>query len=371
VDFFNLLHRRYKNDGIPIIKLKNYQLKTLGKIKEKIEEGIYRFEKIPCCICKKDSFELLSEKERHGFYYPLVICKTCGLIQNNPRLNQESYLDFYETLYRRFLSGKSKPTEKYFEKQYNRGIKIIDFLTNSKVLNKKDKNLFVFEVGCGAGGVLKAFKDQGFTIQGCDLDTTYLNYGRDKHKLTLHHGTLNQTKFERPPDIIIYSHVLEHILYPVEELSQIYNILNENGYLYIEVPGVGNIKNSHDMNFLHYLHYHHVYHFTLTTLRNLLYLNGFRLIDGNNFIRSVFKKSDFSKSYEIKSDYNDTMNFLKKIEKSRKFLLLNKIIRLSTYYLKNERDIRNFSLKNQIKYLLLGYLKQIRIFKKIIYKLIK
>ena len=35
--FFNLLHKRYKNDGIPIIKLKNLQVKTLNRVKKKIE----------------------------------------------------------------------------------------------------------------------------------------------------------------------------------------------------------------------------------------------------------------------------------------------------------------------------------------------
>jgi 2-polyprenyl-3-methyl-5-hydroxy-6-metoxy-1,4-benzoquinol methylase len=280
-------------------------------------------------------------------------------------------MDFYKTLYRKFLSGKSEPTEKYFEKQYNRGINIINFLLKSKVLDEKDKNLFIFEVGCGAGGILKAFKDRGFVIQGCDLDATYLNYGRDKYNLNLNHGTLNQIRFERPPDIVIYSHVLEHILHPKEEISQIYNILNENGYLYIEVPGVKNILKSHDMNFLHFLHYHHVYHFTLISLKNLLHLNGYRLINGNNFIRSVFKKSTSKKSYEILNDYKEVINFLKKIEKRRKFLLIHKLVKLSINYLKSTRNLGNISFKNQIKYLLLGYLKQIRFFKRFIYKLIK
>ena len=371
--FFNLLHKRYKNDGIPIIKLKNLQVKTLNRVKKKIETGFYKFEKIACCICNKGDFELLSEKERHGFYYPVVICKNCGLIQNNPRLNQESYLDFYENMYRKFISGKNEASENFFEKEYNRGKEIIHFLTESNVIKKYTKNLFIFEVGCGAGGILKAFKDQNFTVQGCDLDKEYLEYGRKNHNLNLHDGTLNQINFEKSPDIIIYSHVLEHILNPVEELSQIYDVLDDNGYLYIEVPGVKNIIKSHEMNFLHYLHYHHVYHFTLTTLKNLLNLKGFRLIYGNNFIKSVSKKSVLSKSHIIiKNDYNAAINYLKRIEKLRRFLFINKTIKFMTFYIKNYlRNYKNISFKNQINILLIGYLKQIRLFKKIVNKITK
>ena len=376
--FFNLLHKRYRNDGIPIITLNNLQLETLNKMRLKTLRGIYKFEKVPCCICKKLNFELLSEKDRHGLYNPVVICKDCGLIQNNPRMNQESYINFYKSEYRRLMYGELEPTKEAFEIEYNRGKNIISFLHKAGVINENSKEQFIFEVGCGSGGILKAFKDQGFLIQGCDLDKEYLEYGKKKYDLNLNYGTLNDISFDRDPDLIIYSHVLEHILHPREELTQIHKVLKKKGYIYVEVPGVKNLIDSCEMNFLFYLHCHHVYHFSIITLTNLLNLSGFRLIKINNFIRSVFKKTEiFESSNEIKSDFNNAIKYLQRLEKLRRLLVIKKTKKKITSFIK--KDLTNYEnlenlpkfIMNQLDTLLHRYLGKIRILKRLMLKISK
>jgi 2-polyprenyl-3-methyl-5-hydroxy-6-metoxy-1,4-benzoquinol methylase len=375
---FYLLHKRYKNDGIPIIKLNPLQLDILNRVKLNLRQRIYKFEKVPCCICNNLDFTLLSEKERHGFYNPVVICKNCGLIQNNPRMNQESYLDFYENIYRKFMSGQSSSSKLYFKKEYDRGKEILRFMKKAGVLNTNNEKLFIFEVGCGAGGILKVFQEQGFEVQGCDLDNEYLEYGIKNENLILRYGTLHQISLKKQPDIIIYSHVLEHILNLKEELTLIYKILKNGGYLYIEVPGVKNIIKSHEMNFLHYLHYHHVYHFSLITLKNLLSINGFKLIKGNNVIKCIAKKSDVQIfDYEIKNDYENVLKFLQKMEKARRKLIIIKSLKIFSQSIKN--NLLNFktsnrslrSIKSDIKSLLLRYLKQIHILRGLVYKILE
>jgi len=61
------------------------------QIERKIKEGVYTFEEVPCCVCGGRNFEILSEKDCHGLYVPVVICKDCGLIQINPRMTQDAY----------------------------------------------------------------------------------------------------------------------------------------------------------------------------------------------------------------------------------------------------------------------------------------
>ena len=43
--FFNLLHKRYRNDGIPIITLNNLQLETLKTLLIEPCKSIYELEK--------------------------------------------------------------------------------------------------------------------------------------------------------------------------------------------------------------------------------------------------------------------------------------------------------------------------------------
>lgn len=330
-----MLGKRYRNDGIPIFRLNSIQIKVKKSIESKIKQGVYKFENVACCICDKSDFEPLSAKDRYGIYNPVVICKNCGLIQNNPRMNQESYNNFYNEEFRKLYFSEPKPSEIAFKTEFNRGKKILTYLKESGIL-KKDKQRSIFEVGCGSGGVLKTFKNAGFTVAGCDLDKEYLLYGREKFKLNLHYGFVQDIYFEKSPDIIIYSHVLEHILKPKEEIYYINKILNTGSYLYIEVPGVKNLVNQYERNFLSYLQIPHVYHFSLITLNNLLKLNGFKLIKGNSFVNSIFTKSEKSElNTSFENDYYNVMKYLYWLEKTRKFLIFGKIKRYATQYINN------------------------------------
>jgi len=107
-----VLSKRFKYDGKPCVSLNELQIRMKKQIERKIEEGIYTFEDVPCCVCGGENFELLSEKDRYGLYVPVVICKDCGLIQTNPRMTQDAYNQFYELEYRKLYVGKDAPADK-------------------------------------------------------------------------------------------------------------------------------------------------------------------------------------------------------------------------------------------------------------------
>jgi len=89
-----MLSKRYEYDGKPTLKLSAIQ-EMKEQISSKVKQKYYEFEHVPCCVCNKTEFELLSNKDRYGLYMPVMICKECGLIQTNPRMNQASYNEFY------------------------------------------------------------------------------------------------------------------------------------------------------------------------------------------------------------------------------------------------------------------------------------
>jgi len=128
VEYFHMLSKRYRNDGKAIYPLNELQLAIKKQVQEKIARGIYQFESVPCVICKGNDFELLAEKDRYGLYMPVVICQQCGLIQTNPRMNQDSYNQFYRYEYRRLYNGVEVPTEHFFALEYRRGKAIYDYL---------------------------------------------------------------------------------------------------------------------------------------------------------------------------------------------------------------------------------------------------
>jgi len=324
------------------------------QIESKISDGIYKFEKIKCCVCDSIKFRKLSNKDRYGLYMPVVICVQCGLIQTNPRMTQESYNEFYNNEYRKLYLGVEKPTKLFFSRQLQIGQLIYSYLLKKGNLRKTKRDLFVFEVGCGAGGILYYFKKKGFKIQGIDLGEDYIEYGIKNHDLDLSISTLKNFSFTESPDIIIYSHVFEHILDLKKELSIIHNILSDNGILYTMLPGVKNLFNSYNLNFLRYLQNAHTYHFTLTTLNNLLGTNGFKMIVGDETIKSVFKKDKIVNSRKpIINDYTIVSTILNRLAYQR-------ILYYLIYFSKNIFDnlrYKRYNLLPNIKREIKGFFK--------------
>ena len=343
-----MLRKNYKYNGKSILELSELQNRMKKQIEMKIKQNLYQFEFVPCCICNKKNFINLSKKDRYGLYTSIVVCRICGLIQTNPRMNQASYYDFYKYEYRKLYSNREKPSDLFFFNLYKKGEGIYSYLLKNNLLKKSPADSYVLEIGCSSGGILKFFKDKGFNIKGIDVDEEYIQFGKNNYNLDLEVGTLKDIKINLAPDIIIYSHVLEHLLSLNEELILINNLISDGGVLYIELPGVKNLKNSYKNNFLRYLQNAHTYHFSLTSLTNLLKINGFHLIVGDEFIKGVFKKNKFDDSkVVIKNDFKDVMNFLNKLENFRMF-----------YYIrKNLKDIiqafKNLNFK-QIKIIILN-----------------
>lgn len=316
-----LLGPRYANDKIVFRNLTGFQRDMIKSIESKIESGQYLFEKIPCAICGGSSFDCISDKDRYGLYLPVVVCRQCGLVQTNPRMNQESYNQFYNSEYRRLYHATEQPTEEWFTGQQYTGSWIFKYLEESGVLKGRNPSeTLVLEVGCGSGGILQYFKEKGFQVKGIDLGDEYLQHGKVKFGLDLETTTLENLKMERKADLVIYCHVFEHILDPNKELQILKRFIHENTLLYFEVPGVKNLLNDYRNDWINYLQNAHVYHYTLTSLQNIMKKNGFEFICGTETVKSVFKPGKGGASFTIVNDHKPVIAFLHKAEFIRKYV---------------------------------------------------
>ena len=307
-----MLSKRFEYDGKSILRLNELQFRMKKQIEKKIEEGVYSSEEVPCCVCGGKNFENLSKKDRYGLYVPVAICRDCGLIQMNPRMMQESYNQFYKLEYWKFYTGDKTPPDDFFKSEYKRGGGIYQYISEN--MKRGIVNALIVEIGCSAGGILQYFKDKGNDVYGVDLGSESIEFGRDNYNLNIETGTLdNVIKQGLSPDIIIYSHVLEHILDPVEEITKLKSIVAPNTYLYIEVPGIKYLTHSYHMDFLKQLQNAHLYYFTLKTLKNVLRKAGWGFVCGDEIIHSIFRVSS-NKEVNYESDYDDVLSFLRRME---------------------------------------------------------
>jgi 2-polyprenyl-3-methyl-5-hydroxy-6-metoxy-1,4-benzoquinol methylase len=294
----SLLSNRYRNDGKPSLRLNDTQKKAKSAIERKIADRTYTFEQVICPVCGRQRYELLAQKDRYGLPCDTVICKDCGLLITNPAMDSKSLSRFYSEDYRKLYTGRANADFSFFENQHKRGKRIANLIKQHAEASLQSK--FVMEVGCGAGGILLAFREEGANVLGLDLGADYLEYGIEKHHLTLRQGSIENYAGEKP-DIIIYSHVLEHTQLP-KELLNIKKICHKETLIYIEVPGLLRLHTTY-IDFRRYLQSAHLFLFSLGTLTNLLSKYGFTLIYGNENIDSVFRLINNTGGGEIHFNY--------------------------------------------------------------------
>jgi hypothetical protein len=166
----------------------------------------------------------------------------------------------------------------------------------------------IVEVGCGAGGILDFFRSEGHSVIGIDLGSEYVAYGRDVHGLDLRVCMLKDLALDFTPDLVIYSHVMEHILHPLDEMKSIASVSGAETLVYIEVPGLKNIHKGYSMDVMKYYQNAHSYHFTLGSLRYLMESAGFGLVSGTEYVRSIFSLK--SAGVQNFNEYNSIRNYL-------------------------------------------------------------
>lgn len=343
-----ILSSRYKANGKAILELNKSQTEALNAIKSKIDSSKYVFEAVDCLNCNSNGFDLIAEKDRYGLAVSTVICRECGLLQTNPRMNQNSYNDFYENHYRQLYSGNSIGTDVFFKNQHNHGKLIYDFIRQN--INLEDLN--IVEVGAGAGGILSFFKEKGFTVWGVDLGSSYVGFGKEKG-IELFSGTIDVI-FEKKikPNLVIYSHVLEHILNPNIEIQKWYNYLDVGDMIYIEVPGLDNLTKNYRNDFLRYIQNAHTVHFNLAILESFMNKNGFDMVIGNENVQALFVKRELVTNKKKNNNYETVINILKKYESKRKNIFDS-----------NNRKYFFSNVKNKSKRNIVSFFKNIGVYK--------
>ncbi|MDA9897328.1 class I SAM-dependent methyltransferase [Alphaproteobacteria bacterium] len=278
-------------------------------------------EKQNCYICGSRNFKKISEIDKFGFYYPTVLCKDCGNVQQEKYYSEKVLNDFYQNYYRKiydtyapeelFLSqklGSSTPMGGDGESIY-RFVK--SFCTPKNVL----------EIGCGAGGILSVFKDKGCDVLGLDFDKNLLDVAKNNGIETLS-GSIENIPPSRKFDLIILSHVLEHIVDPFSFLERVKFLLKVNAFIYIEVPSLNYVADGDcQYDLLRYWQNAHTIHFTEDTLTMLCKKVGLQNVKKTKFIHSLWQQTVVNQEIsekEKKSNYKKTIKLIHKIERKRK-----------------------------------------------------
>lgn len=217
-----------------------------------------------------------------------VLCRCCGLVYLNPRMNTSELFHFYQIDYRKIYKQNNSCRS---EREHAENA--IDFL-GKQGITKVGRLL---DIGCNTGKLLKLLHESGHCepheIHGVELNKEHCEQA---HRVLMQQGKLINISNcsiedytpETPFDTIAIMNTLEHVISPTNVLNKVYEILNMNGILLISVPNLANRTLLKPMDV--FLSNCHLYNFCDVTITALLHKCGFRVIAKDIYVESIGEK---------------------------------------------------------------------------------
>ncbi|HEX8176691.1 MAG TPA: class I SAM-dependent methyltransferase [Pyrinomonadaceae bacterium] len=142
----------------------------------------------------------------------------------------------------------------------------------------------LLDVGTGHGLLPLMASKRGYRAEGTDVSRHVCENLPAKIGIPIHHGTIEEIRFEKTYDIITLIHVLEHTESPVSTIKRCVELLNDGGFIVVVVPNYRSLdtrikdflskRNLKGRPFKHLALGHHNYVFSLENLELLGRLSG-------------------------------------------------------------------------------------------------
>ena len=327
-------------------EMNDFQLQIKAALQSAIKNGDIVLCTRDVCMCGSNDRLKIASVDRFGLDFPSYICKSCGLIFTSPYICEGSLPFYYNKFYHSLHFGTVEPIKNLYSK--GQGCKIFNFV--KEYLNSS--NIRIFEMGAGCGTNLLEFakvaKNNNVEVDcyGTEYNKDYVKQG-NKKGLRLTSSSIEEyaNKTKDKFDLIILSHVFEHLTDPFDTLNFLKKCLHEETIIYIEVPGVLDLKTRYvyDCDFLKYLTHAHTFNFSLSSLKATLNQCGFELIHGNEKVESIFRLNrNENNSFTLRenNNYTEIIQYLTDLESNLGFYQSKNPA--NSMYSKLKRKIRSF-----------------------------
>lgn len=300
-----------------------------------------------CSVCQSDDFvevfdqptEVIVGISESGYHHKIQACRHCGFVFAGPLMPQEQILSYYEKMsnYEQpQYEGSRPPQEKRQIERY------FDFIVKRFPPGFKGKAL---DVGCATAFGLGLFKAQGWDVVGVDPSQICVDLSKKLYDVEVKKGFFNigLLQDEKPFDLIILCHVVEHLVEPNVVVNDLLKLLSDDGIVYIEVPNL--LKPEAPKC---YFCFEHVNYFTPTSLTNLMGVNHYAsdelaVFDNGPLISpyypviaSTWKKS--AQEYQIENNFDEAAGVVQKFAADSRLLVSKIRARIEAILLETPAD---------------------------------
>jgi len=234
-------------------------------------------EKLPCNLCGAFVFNTVLDCEGFSF----VRCESCGLVQRNPQPVKDEIIARYADIYGNDYLSYELENEASFLRLQQLALKDAGFPDLEKKLLSRNSGFIntapaILDIGCATGAVLAYLKERGWRVTGVEISPG-AEYGRKTRNLDIRSIPLEENNF--PPecfDVVLASHLIEHLNNPRAFLSEINRILKNGGYVFITTPNIGGFQSRVFGSRWRSAIFDHLYLFSAWTLIQMLKSAGFK-----------------------------------------------------------------------------------------------
>lgn len=245
-----------------------------------------------CALCASTKADVTVVKDAKS-RAPLEIatCHHCGLVQHRNMPTDESLKIYYSHNYRQDYKNTYSPKLKYVRRA---GIAATHRIADLKArIELNGKHLL--DIGAGGGEFVYLASKSGGVATGIEPNEGYSEFAKKEYGVDIKTMMLNDIS-SASADVVSLFHVLEHMAKPKLVMAKLYEILNDEGYLFVEVPNIlQNDASPHNIYFKAHLFYYSK--FTLISAASK-YFEPINVNDTGN-LRVLFKKRPVPLSQEV------------------------------------------------------------------------
>ena len=220
-----------------------------------------------------------------------VVCRRCGLVYADPRLNRAALGRFYaERVYVQYQSATGEFDAHLIRESTRHAGDAVRFFRTRAGRDLGEVSLL--EIGCGLGHFLSLARDAGVRVLGIEMEGPYADYATGRLGLPVVQTRVEDLPADQHVDVIAAFHVIEHLEDPAAVLRGLHARLSPGGRLFIEVP---DIMAAWQIPPREFLRQEHFYNFSIQTLTALLLHTGFRVVardDVRYLLRVVAERVD-------------------------------------------------------------------------------
>lgn len=259
--------------------------------------------KVPCTICGGDQFRPLCDTWSARVpktTTPIAICSQCGFVLVNPRWTSDDYQVVMDTWYpAKFSEDPTQRLEFSFDETSDH-IRFRKWIRMEQRISPYFPSGIgtLLDIGAGQGWCIDYLKRKHPSVQACFVERwpscqvhIVNSYG------AVHIGSeLDEEwdpQFKNSFDLIVTSHILEHVEAPLAALRKIREYLSPTGYAYLAVPGLRTIDTSSSPLVDDFFRPVHLSYFCKESLAALAAQAGLEaeVLEEQNEVWGLFKKS--------------------------------------------------------------------------------